>query len=381
MPVMNRRALLSLAPLVCTDLSAITSHAETAMTGSIQKEPWGHLKSGEAVELFTLRNAVGMTAQITTFGGILVSLTAPDRKGAMADVVLGFDNLARYEEKNPFFGCITGRYANRIGNAKFKIDGVDFQLTANSGKHQLHGGKIGFDKKIWKGEKVRKQHAVGVKLTYLSVAGEEGFPGNLSCAVTYWLTDANTLEVEYEASTDAPTVVNLTNHSYFNLGGEGSGDILSHEVMIPSSEITATDDDLIPTGELLLVAGTPLDFNRSTSIGQRIGEDFKPLVQGIGYDHNYVLKGSGLKLAARVSEPKSGRVMEVRTTEVGMQLYTGNHLKDVPGKKGHVYLKRHGFCLETQKFPDSPNQPTFPSCVLRPGETYRHVTHFQFTAL
>ena len=380
MLAMNRRAFLSLAPLVCADSSAVTANAEPPMSGSNQKVPWGQLKSGEAVELYTLRNAGGMTARITTFGGILVSLTAPDREGNLSDVVLGFDSLARYEEKNPFFGCITGRYANRIGNASFKLDGAEIQLTANSGKHQLHGGKAGFDKKIWKGEEVKKTHAVGVKLTYLSVAGEEGFPGNLRCAVTYWLTDGNTLEVEYEATTDAPTVVNLTNHSYFNLAGEGSGDILSHEMMIPSTEITATDDDLIPTGKLLSVIGTPLDFNQSTTIGKRIDENFEPLVQGIGYDHNYVLKGSGLKLAARVSEPKSGRVMEVRTTEVGMQLYTGNHLKDVSGKEGHVYHKRHGFCLETQKFPDSPNQPTFPSCVLRPGDTYRHVTHFQFSA-
>lgn len=378
---MNRRAMLSFAPLLCSGLSATTSSAKTLMTQSIQKEPWGRLKSGEDVELYTLRNAGGMTAKIATFGGIIVSLTAPDRKGEMADVVLGFDSLARYEEKNPFFGCITGRYANRIGNASFKIDGVEYKLPANSGKHQLHGGKAGFDKKVWKAEEVRKQNAVGVKMTYRSVAGEEGFPGNLDCTVTYWLTDVNSLEVEYEARTDAPTVVNLTNHSYFNLAGEGSGDILSHELMIPSTEITATDDDLIPTGERLAVAGTPLDFNQSTAIGARIGVDFKPLVQGIGYDHNYILNGDGLKLAARVSEPTSGRVMEVKTTEVGVQLYTGNHLKDVHGKKGHVYLKRHGFCLETQKFPDSPNQPTFPSCVLRPGETYRHVTHFQFTAL
>jgi aldose 1-epimerase len=376
---MNRRTWVLLTFLIGLSDAVCTSAAPTTMTKT-SRETWGTLQTGESVDLFTLRNASGMTARITNYGGILVSLTAPDKNGAFADVVLGFDTLARYEEKNPFFGCITGRYANRIGVAAFKIDGQLFRVTANSGKNHIHGGKVGFDKKLWRGESVEKTGAVGVKLAYLSRAGEEGFPGNLDCTVTYWLTDTNVLEIEYEAQTDAPTVVNLTNHSYFNLAGEGSGDILGHEITIPASTYTATDDDLIPTGELASVEGTPLDFREPHLIGERIHADFKPLIQGIGYDHNYVLGPGNMKLAARLREPKSGRVMEVTTSEVGVQLYSGNHLKGVSGKNGHLYEKRHGLCLETQRFPDSPNQSSFPSSILRPGETYRHVTHFKFSA-
>jgi aldose 1-epimerase len=376
---MNRRTWVLFACLIGLSHAMVATAAPKTMSKT-SRESWGTLQTGESVDLFTLQNANGMTARITSYGGIIVSLTAPDRAGAMADVVLGFDSLAKYEAKNPFFGCITGRYANRIGVAAFKIDGKLFRVTANSGKHQLHGGKVGFDKKVWHGETSEKPEAVGLILTYRSQAGEEGFPGNLDCKVTYWLTDANVLEIEYEAKTDAPTVVNLTNHSYFNLGGEGSGDILGHEMMIPASTFTATDDDLIPTGELASVAGTPLDFREPHLIGERIGADFKPLIQGIGYDHNYVLGAGEMKLAARLRDPKSGRVMEVTTTEVGVQFYSGNHLKGVSGKAGHVYEKRHGLCLETQRFPDSPNQSSFPSSILRPGETYRHVTHFKFLA-
>ncbi len=366
--------------IIAVGLGSASGQSSPAKAMSkVTSETWGALKSGEPVELFTLRNARGMVARITNYGGIIVSLTAPDRDGKFADVVLGFDSLAKYEEKNPFFGCITGRYANRIGGAAFKIDGKEYKVTANSGKNHIHGGKVGFDKKVWRGAKVEKDGAAGVEMTYRSADGEEGFPGNLDCKVRYLLMDDDALEIHYEARTDAPTVVNLTNHSYFNLAGEGSGDILGHEMTIPAAGFTATDDALITTGEIVPVAGTPLDFNTPHIIGERIGADYKPLVQGIGYDHNYVLGPGDMKLAARVRDPKSGRVMEVVTSEVGVQLYTGNHLKGAQGKGGHVYEKRHGFCLETQRFPDSPNKPGFPSAVLRPGQTYKHTTIFKFS--
>lgn len=377
--MMKHPAFLLLAVVAGLGQVSCQSAADTNMS-QVTSENWGTLQSGQKVELFTLRNKGGMEARITNYGGIIVSLTAPDKAGKMADVVLGFDSLAQYEERNPFFGCITGRYANRIGGAAFKIDGTEYKVTANSGKNHIHGGKVGFDKKVWKARKLKKSGAVGVEMTYRSPAGEEGFPGTLDCKVTYLLTDDNALEIAYTATTDAPTVVNLTNHSYFNLAGAGSGSILNHELMIPADQFTPTDDALITTGELASVAGTPLDFNVPHRIGERIGSDFKPLVQGKGYDHNYVLNGRGMKLAARVREPKSGRVMEVRTTEVGVQLYTGNHLKVTNGKGGKAYPARAGFCLETQRYPDSPNKPHFPTAVLRPGDTYQHETSFHFSA-
>lgn len=343
---------------------------------SVESVTWGKTAAGEEVKLFTLRNANGMEAKITNWGGYIVSLKVPDRKGEFADVALGFDSLDGYLAKNPFFGCITGRYANRIGGAKFKIDGIECQVTPNSGKNHIHGGKIGFDKKVWAAKEVTN----GVELRYTSADGEEGFPGELKCTVTYTLTKDNGLQIAYQASTSKPTVLNLTNHAYFNLTGEGSGDILGHELTIPSEHITATDDELITTGEIISIKGTPLDFTSPHTIGERIGADYKPLVQGIGYDHNYVLPGSGLKLAAVAKDPKSGRVMTVRTTEPGVQLYTGNHLKDVRGKGGHVYAKRHGFCLETQHYPDSPNKPHFPSVILHPGEIFQSTTIYQFSA-
>lgn len=354
-----------------------SSHAASA---SIKAETWGQTAAGEEVSLFTLRNANGMEAKITNWGGFIASLKVPDKNGQFADVALGFDSLEGYLAKNPFFGCITGRYANRIGGAVFKIDGVEYKVTANSGKHQLHGGKAGFDKKLWKARQIQQGDGVGVELSYTSADGEEGFPGTLTCTVTYTLTQDNGLQIDYQATTDKPTVLNLTNHCYFNLAGEGSGDILGHELTIPTDQLTATDDDLITTGEIVSIKDTPLDFTSPHLIGERIGADFKPLVQGIGYDHNYVLSGSGLKLAATVKEPKSGRVMTVRTTEPGVQLYTGNHLNGVVGKGGHVYAKRYGFCLETQHYPDSPNHPNFPSVILRPGETFESTTIYQFSA-
>ncbi|MBX7210840.1 MAG: galactose mutarotase [Verrucomicrobiaceae bacterium] len=341
-------------------------------------ETWGTLKTGQTAHIFTLRNQNGLEARITDYGGILVSLKVPDKTGALADVVLGFDTLAEYEAHNPFFGCITGRYANRIGGATFKIDGREYKVTANSGRNHIHGGKEGFDKKLWSAKHISRNDAAGIELSYRSTHGEEGFPGTLECKVEYLLADDNTLTLDYSATTDAPTAVNLTNHSYFNLAGEGGGDVLGHELTIPADKFTPTDDELIPTGEIAPLAGTPLDFTTPHLIGERIGADFRPLIQGKGYDHNFVLNGTGMKLAARARDPKSGRVMEVRTTAPGVQLYTANHTKTT-GKSGHAYQPRSAFCLETQFFPDSPNQPAFPSCVLRPGDTYRHITAFKFT--
>ena len=350
----------------------------TCLQAAVTAESWGKTAAGQEVQLFTLKNAQALEARITNYGGIIVSLKTPDRSGKQADVVLGFDTLEPYLGKHPHFGCLTGRYANRIGGAAFSLDGVEYQVTANSGKNHIHGGLDNFAKKVWQANVQAEANAVQMK--YTSADGEEGFPGKLDCTVTYSLTEANELRIDYRATTDKPTVVNLTNHSYFNLAGEGSGDVLGHEILIPAEQFTATDDSLIPTGEIENLLGTAMDFTQSQKIGARIDAAFKPLQQGKGYDHNYVLKGQGLKLAARVKDPASGRVMEVTTTEPGVQFYTANHLKGVIGKSGHVYEKRHGFCLETQKYPDSPNKPQFPSAALRPGETYQHTTIFKFSA-
>jgi aldose 1-epimerase len=369
---MSRRAFAAVFVL----MSSLASASAAPVASSV----WGKTAQGEEVRLFVLKNAGGMELRLTNYGGIIVSLTAPDRAGKFADVVLGFDSLAPYLGKHPHFGCITGRYANRIGGATFAIDGVQYEVTKNSGKNHIHGGKEAFDKKVWKAEPFEKPNGAGVKMTYTSADGEEGFPGTLACTVTYTLTEENSVTIDYAATTDKPTIVNLTNHSYFNLAGEGSGDVLGHEVQIPANYFTPTDDELITTGEIVSLIGTALDFNQPHLIGERIKADFKPLVQGLGYDHNFVLKGTGMKLAARVKEPTSGRVMEVLTTDPGVQLYTANHLKGVAGKAGHVYQARHGFCLETQKFPNCPNYPHFPTATLRPGETYHHTTLFKFSA-
>jgi aldose 1-epimerase len=361
--------------------SLLTLSSAMSADRSASSAPWGKTKDGTEVELWTLKNKSGMTAQITTYGGIIVSLTAPDRDGKFADVVLGKASLAEYEAGHPFFGTITGRYANRIGGSKFTLDGKEVNVTpTGGGKHSLHGGKIGFDKKVWTAQKIEKADAVGVALYYVSPDGEEGYPGELATVVTYLLNDQNELSIDYVATTDKPTVVNLTNHSYFNLAGEGSGTALDHELTIFADSFTATDAELIPTGTITPVKGTPLDFTSAHKIGERIDADFEPLKQGQGYDHNFVINGTGPKKAALVHEPKSGRTMEVLTTEVGVQLYTANHLKDVTGKNGHKYQARDAFCLETQRFPDSPNKPSFPSATLRPGETYHQQTIFRFSA-
>ena len=378
---MKLRALLHLA--AAGALGSLTCCGSIGNKGmSITSEPFGTTKDGQKVDLYTLKNSQGMEAKITNYGGIVVSLTAPDKAGKFADVVLGFDKFSDYETRNPFFGAITGRYANRIAKGKFKLNGEEYKLAVNNGPNALHGGKVGFDKKIWNASRVSRSNGVGLELTYTSPDGEEGYPGNLKCKVTYVLTNANALEISYSASTDKATVVNLTNHSYFNLAGEGSGVITGHEVTINADYYTPTDDGLIPTGERAPVRGTPLDFTSAQKIGSRIDSDFPALKQGLGYDHNFILSGgSGLKNAVKVKDPKSGRVMEVLTTEPGVQFYTSNHMSKIAGaKNGHTYNFRHAYCFETQHFPDSPNHPEFPTTVLNPGDTYQHTCIYKFSA-
>ena len=346
---------------------------------TMMKETYGKLPDGTAVDLYTLANRSGMEVKITNYGGIIVSIKTPDRNGKMGDVVLGYDNLDGYVTKNPFFGCLVGRYGNRIGKARFSLSGVEYKLASNNGQNHLDGGLKGSDKQVWQARAL--DDATGLELKYLSRDGEEGYPGNLSVTVTYTLGDDNSLKIDYLATTDKETVLNLTNHSYFNLAGEG--DILGHEMMIDADRFTPVDSELITTGELRAVAGTPFDFLKPTPIGARIDADDEQIVFGNGYDHNFVLnhKPGEMGLVARVYEPKTGRQMEVSTTEPGVQFYTGNFLDgSIRGKSGRIVERRSGFCLETQHFPDSPNKPQFPSPVLKPGETYRTSTSFRFFA-
>jgi aldose 1-epimerase len=342
---------------------------------------FGKTPEGVAVQIYTLTNKKGVQARITNYGGIVVSLKTPDRKGAMADVVLGFDSLDGYlTSPSPYFGALIGRYGNRIAHARFALNGVDHKLAANNGENSLHGGNRGFNKVVWS---PRELSDGGLELTYMSKDGEEGYPGNLRVTVTYHLTDANELKIEYAASTDKDTVLNLTNHSYFNLKGAGNGDILGHVVTLNADKFTPVDAGLIPTGDLRSVNGTPFDFRKGTAIGARIEQSDEQLKLGKGYDHNWVLNKSGnsLSLAARVEEPSTGRVLEVHTTEPGVQFYTGNFLDGTAkGKGGKMYGFRSGFCLETQHFPDSPNQSQFPSTVLRPGQAFRSTTVYRFSA-
>lgn len=343
----------------------------------IVRTPFGVAKDGYAVDLFTLTNKHGLQAKIITYGGILMSLLTPDRTGKLGDVVLGFDTLAEYMDHNPFFGCLTGRYANRIAQGRFTLEGVTYQLAQNNGANHLHGGKRGFDKVVWRIAAIDRS---GLKLSYLSVDGEENYPGNLVSEVTYQVTDENELRIHYRATTDKPTIVNLTNHTYFNLAGHGT--ILGHEIEINATYITPVDEGLIPTGDLMRLEGTPFEFRRPHRIGERIDGKHEQIRRGLGYDHNFVLNKAlgALTFAARASEPTSGRIMEVYTTQPGVQFYTGNMLPDaLPGKAGQTYSKRSGFCLETQTFPDSPNQPKFPSPVLYPEKEYNHLTVFKFS--
>jgi aldose 1-epimerase len=348
----------------------------------LKKSAFGKTKDGQPVDLYTLTNAAGMEVAINNYGGVVVSIKTPDRNGKFADVVLGFDNFDGYLNNAPFFGALVGRYGNRIAKARFALDGHEYHLAANDNGNTLHGGLKGFDKRVWKAKDVSTKEVPAVELEYLSKDGEEGYPGNLTVTVTYSLTPKNELKIDYAASTDKDTVLNLTNHSYFNLAGQGEGDILSHLMTINADHFTPVDTTLIPTGELKSVAGTPLDFRKPTAIGARIDANDQQMKFGRGYDHNFVLnrKDGGLILAARVTEPSSGRVLEVLTTQPGLQFYTGNFLDGtMHGKAGKVYPRRSAFCMETQHFPDSPNHPEFPTTVLKPGEHFQSTTVFRFS--
>jgi aldose 1-epimerase len=346
---------------------------------TVERASFGATDSGQPVELFTLTNSRGVEVRAITYGGVILSLKTPDRDGVLGDIVLGFEDLEPYLAGTPYFGAIIGRYGNRIAGGRFTLDGQTYTLTRNDGENHLHGGDRGFDKVVWVGEPFQNDTAAGVMLTYTSPDGEEGYPGTLRAEVTYTLTDANELVVDYRATTDTATPVNLTQHSYFNLAG--GGDILDHELSIAASGYTPVDSTLIPTGEIAPVEGTPFDFRTPTPIGAHIDADDRQIRNGLGYDHNFVLDrtGDGLELAARVVEPTSGRTLEIRTEEPGIQFYSGNFLDGtLTGKGGQVYEHRGGFCLETQHYPDSPNQPSFPSTILRPGEEYRTRTVMAF---
>ncbi|HTR21495.1 MAG TPA: aldose epimerase family protein [Gemmatimonadales bacterium] len=344
------------------------------------RAPFGTTPGGESVEVFTLTNQQGLQVRVTTYGGIIVSLLAPDRAGRLADVVLGYDSLDGYLHDSHHFGGVIGRYANRIAHARFTIDGRTYRLAANNGPNHLHGGLRGFDKVVWEAAPFGSDDTSGVELLYTSQDGEEGYPGRLEVQVTYGVTDRNELIVEYRATTTKATPVNLTQHSYFNLAGAGNGDILGHRILIDADAMTPVDEHLIPTGAIVPIAGTPFDFRSLTTIGSRIATDDPQLIRGGGYDHNFVLRGGGTGLvhAARVVDPGSGRTLDVSTTEPGVQFYSGNFLSRVSGKSGLTYGPRAGLCLETQHYPDSPNQPGFPSTILRPGAEYRSRTVFAF---
>ncbi|MFL6449315.1 MAG: aldose epimerase family protein [Bryobacteraceae bacterium] len=346
----------------------------------IRRETWGTDSSGQAVSLYTLTNSAGTEAKITDFGGRIVSLKTADRNGSFTDVVLGFDNLDGYLKKNPFFGALVGRYANRIANGRFELNGHTYELARNNGPNALHGGSRGFDKVVWESQIVDTGNGLALELEYLSKDGEEGYPGTLKAWVTYSLNENNELGIQYRASTDKDTVLNLTNHSYFDLTGQFAGNILDHHVTIHADRFTPVDSNLIPTGELRDVSGTPFDLRHGERIGAHIDEDYEQLKLGWGYDHNFVLNGHGLRLAASVVDPATGRKLEVLTTQPGVQFYTGNRLDgSVTGKGGVTYKFRFGFCLETQHFPDSPNKPDFPSTVLKPGDQFHETTIFRFT--
>jgi len=353
-----------------------------AAAQTVTKQSYGKTAAGENVDLYTLRNSKGVEAKITNYGGIVVSLKVPDRNGKFDDVVLGFNDLESYLTKNdPYMGALIGRYGNRIAKGRFTLNSVEYKLAVNNGENHLHGGIKGFDKVIWTGHEMKTPAGPAVVLTYLSKDGEEGYPGNLNVRVVYTLTNKNELKIDYSATTDKDTVTNLTHHSYFNLAGEGNGDILSHVVTINADRFVPTDAGSIPTGELKSAAGTPFDFLKATAIGARINQDDEQLKFGNGYDHTWVINGRGMRLAATAYEATSGRVMQVWTTEPGMQFYTGNFLNGtLTGKSGKVYARRTGFCFETQHYPDSPNQPSFPTTTLKKGQTLKSTTIYRFSA-
>lgn len=376
---MNRVRRLS-SFLLCLTLLFCVS---VVSAQEITKASFGKTADGESVDIYTLKNRNGMEAKITNYGGIVVSLTAPDRNKKYADVVLGFNDLDSYLKGHPYFGAIIGRYGNRIAKGRFTLNGVEYKLAVNNGENHLHGGIKGFDKVVWTAKPMKTKAGAVLSLTYLSKDGEEGYPGNLTVKVDYTLTNRDELRIDYFAQTDKDTVTNLTHHSYFNLAGEGNGDILSHQLMINANQFTPTDAGSIPTGELRNVQGTPFSFLTSTTIGARIDQDDQQLKFGGGYDHNWVVNGKAgsLRQAATAYESTSGRVMEVWTTEPGVQFYTGNFLDGtLTGKSGKPYPKRSGFCLETQHYPDSPNKPAFPTTTLKAGKPYRSTTIYRFSA-
>lgn len=346
-------------------------------TASMKKEAFGKTGEGTPVDLFTLSNGQGMAVKITNYGATVTSIIVPDSAGQAGDVVLGFDSLSGYLNDPPYFGAIVGRYGNRIAKGRFKLDGKEYKLAINNGPNHLHGGLKGFDKVVWQAKELNTDREPSLQLTYQSKDGEEGYPGNLSVTVVYTLTQDNALKIAYTATTDKATPINLTNHSYFNLAAGKAETALQHELMIDADRYTVVDATLIPTGELRPVKGTPFDFTTPHPIGERMGQ-----VEGGGYDHNYVLNHAAGQFArvARVHDPLSGRVLEVYTDQPGVQFYSGNFLDgSLTGKGGIQYVKHYGFCLETQHFPDSPNQPPFPSTLLKPGETYRTATTYKFS--
>ena len=349
----------------------------------IERSLFGHLPDGRAVERFALRAASGLEMQVSAYGGAILALRAPDREGRPADVVLGFDRLDDYVADRAYFGVLIGRFANRIRQGRFTLDGRTYALPVNDGANHLHGGPVGFHKVLWRAEPLRENGTVGLRLDYRSPDGEQGYPGNLDVTVTYRLTLEGALVIDYAAETDQPTPVSLTQHSYFNLSGDPTRDVLGHELELHADRFTPVDERLIPTGELASVTGTPFDFRHPATIGARIGDADPRLAQVGGYDHNFVISDGGAPLspAARVHEPVSGRVLELFTTEPGLQFYSGNYLDGgAVGKGGTPYRYRTAFCLEPQKFPDSPNHPDFPRCILRPGERYTSRTVYRFTA-
>ncbi|MGD0989626.1 MAG: aldose epimerase family protein [Candidatus Sulfotelmatobacter sp.] len=352
---------------------AITMQAKTSVT----KQPFGHTADGTAVDIYTLADGKVET-RITNYGGIIVSLRAPDRNGKLDDIVLGYDSLDQYIAKTAYFGAIIGRYANRIAHGTFQLDGKTYSIPKNDGDNVLHGGIRGFDKVVWAAKEIKD----GIELTYVSKDGEEGFPGTLTTTVRYTL-DGGALRIEYSATTDKDTVLNLTNHSYFNLAGQANGEVLGHIVKIDGSRITPVDASLIPTGEVKSVKDTPFDFLKPHSIGERINANDEQLRFGMGYDQNFVLdhREDRLSEAAEVYEPTTGRILRVLTTEPGLQFYSGNHLDgSITGKQGRVYKPRVAFCLETEHFPDSPNHPNFPTTELKPGQKFHSITVFEFSA-
>ena len=376
--------IFGLSACASDDAPADVSAPDPVSTSErITVAPFGTTPDGKQATVYTLTNASGMEVRVTDYGGVILSISVPDREGTVEDVTLGFDELEPYTTgESPYFGALIGRYGNRIADGRFSLDGQTYTLATNNGPNSLHGGERGFDKRLWNAEPFETDSTAGLVLTRTSPDGEEGYPGALDVTVTYTLTDGDALVFDYEATTDEATPVNLTQHTYFNLAGPG-GDILGHELTLNAGAFTPVDSTLIPTGELRAVEGTPFDFRQPHPIGERIGSDDEQIRYGGGYDHNWVLDREGtdgLAEAARLYDPESGRVMEILTTEPGIQFYSGNFLDgSLTGKGGAVYDYRTGLALETQHFPDSPNQPDFPSTILRPGETYRSQTVYRFS--